>query len=87
MAEIYIPNEQYNAVVNTIAEKTGGDPDEIKIALGEEGNIWPENNSRGRGLNVLSYFDQNGGTQDGISAKQRGPHSHGCIFGAGIGRI
>jgi hypothetical protein len=38
---IYIPNDQYNAAVNTIAEKTGVDPDGIKIALGEEGNIWP----------------------------------------------
>jgi hypothetical protein len=42
VAEIYIPNDQYNAAVNTIAEKTGVDPDEIKIALGEEANIWPE---------------------------------------------
>jgi hypothetical protein len=42
MAEIYIPNDQYNGAVNAIAAQTGIDPDEIKIALGEEGNIWPE---------------------------------------------
>jgi hypothetical protein len=41
MAEIYIPTEQYRAVVNAIAAMTLIDPDEIKIALGEEGNIWP----------------------------------------------
>jgi hypothetical protein len=40
--EIYIETARYRAMVNTIAEKTGVDPDEIKIALGEEGNIWPE---------------------------------------------
>jgi hypothetical protein len=41
MAEIYIPTEQYRAAVNAIAAKTNLDPDEIKIALGEEGDIWP----------------------------------------------
>ena len=41
MAEIYIPTEQYRAAVNAIAAMTNTDPDEIKIALGEEGNIWP----------------------------------------------
>jgi hypothetical protein len=41
MAEIYIPTEQYRAAVNAIAAMTDLDPDEIKIALGEEGNIWP----------------------------------------------
>ncbi len=41
MAEIYIPTEQYRAAVNAIAAATNVDPDEIKIALGEEGNIWP----------------------------------------------
>ena len=41
MAEIYIPTEQYRAAVNAIAALTGIDSDEIKIALGEEANIWP----------------------------------------------
>ena len=40
MAEIYAPTEAYRAAVNAIA-KTGGDPDEVKIALGEHGDIWP----------------------------------------------
>jgi hypothetical protein len=42
MAEIYVPTEAYRAAVNAIAAKTGVDPDEIKIALGEFGNVWPE---------------------------------------------
>ena len=42
MAEIYVPTKAYRAAVNAIAAKTGVDPDEIKIALGEAGNIWPE---------------------------------------------
>ncbi len=41
MAEIYIPTEQYRAAVNAIAALTGVDTDDVKIALGEEGNIWP----------------------------------------------
>jgi hypothetical protein len=41
MAEIYIPTEQYRAAVAAIAALTNLDPDEIKIALGENGNIWP----------------------------------------------
>jgi hypothetical protein len=41
MAEIYIPAEQYNVAFNAIAAMTNVDPDEIKIALGEVGNIWP----------------------------------------------
>jgi hypothetical protein len=41
MAEIYIPTEQYRSAVNAIAAMTHLDPDEIKIALGEHGNIWP----------------------------------------------
>jgi hypothetical protein len=41
MVEIYIPNDQYNAAVNAIAALTGTDTDDVKIALGEEGNIWP----------------------------------------------
>jgi hypothetical protein len=41
MAEIYVPTEAYRAAINAIAAKTGVDSDEIKIALGEAGNIWP----------------------------------------------
>jgi hypothetical protein len=41
MVEIYIETENYRAAVNAIAATTGVDPDEIKIALDEEGNIWP----------------------------------------------
>jgi hypothetical protein len=41
MLEIYIPTEQYRAAVNAIAAITGIDTDDIKTALGEEGNIWP----------------------------------------------
>jgi hypothetical protein len=41
MIEIYIPTEQYRAAVNAIAVITGIDTDEIKIALGGGGNIWP----------------------------------------------
>jgi hypothetical protein len=42
MAEIYIPTENYRRAVDAIAAMTGVDPDEIKIALGEHGNMWPE---------------------------------------------
>ena len=42
MAEIYIPTEQYRAAVTAIAALTNLDPDDIKIALGEVGDIWPE---------------------------------------------
>ena len=48
MAETYIPTEQYRAAVDAIAALTGTDPDEIKIALGEEGNIWPASIEDGR---------------------------------------
>jgi hypothetical protein len=41
MTEHYIENEAYGAVVNAIATITHLAPDEIKIALGEHGNIWP----------------------------------------------
>jgi hypothetical protein len=41
MAEIYIPTEQYRAALNAIAAMTHLDPAEIKIAPGEEANIWP----------------------------------------------
>jgi hypothetical protein len=42
MAEVYVPTEQYRAAVDAIAALTGIDTDDVKIALGEEGNIWPE---------------------------------------------
>ena len=48
MTEIYIPNEQYRAAVNAIVAMTNTDPDEFKIALGEEGNIWPASVKRDR---------------------------------------
>jgi hypothetical protein len=35
------PNDQYCAAVNAIAAMTNLDPDDIEIALGDEGNIWP----------------------------------------------
>lgn len=41
MTEIYLPIENYRRAVDAIAAMTGVDPDEIKIALGEEGDIWP----------------------------------------------
>jgi hypothetical protein len=41
MTEIYVPTENYRRAVDAIAVMTGVDPDEIKIALGEHGNIWP----------------------------------------------
>jgi hypothetical protein len=36
-----VPTEQHRAAVNAIAALTNVYPDEIKIALGEEGSIWP----------------------------------------------
>ena len=42
MPEVYLPTEQYRAAVNAIAALTGTDTDAVKIALGEEANIWPE---------------------------------------------
>jgi hypothetical protein len=41
MTEIYVETGNYRAAVNAIAAMTGLDLDEIKIALGEFGNIWP----------------------------------------------
>jgi hypothetical protein len=41
MTEHYVENEAYNAAVNAIAAITLIDPDDIKVALGEHGNIWP----------------------------------------------
>jgi hypothetical protein len=42
LTEHYVENEAYNAAVNAIAAMTQLDPDEIKIALGEEGTVWPQ---------------------------------------------
>jgi hypothetical protein len=39
---VYIETEQYRRAVAALATLTGADPDDIKIALGEEGDIWPE---------------------------------------------
>jgi hypothetical protein len=41
MAEIYIPTANCRSAIDAIAAKTGADPDEIKITLGEAGDIWP----------------------------------------------
>lgn len=41
MTAIYIPTENYQRAVDALAAMTGVDPDAIKIALGEHGNIWP----------------------------------------------
>jgi hypothetical protein len=42
MTEYYIETHAYHAVVNIIAAMTHLNPEEIKIALGEHGNIWPQ---------------------------------------------
>jgi hypothetical protein len=47
-AEIYIPTEQYRAAVNAIAALTGIDTDDVKIALGEDFNVWPASIKRDR---------------------------------------
>jgi hypothetical protein len=41
MAEHCIETETYHAAANAIVALTNLDPDEIKITLGEHGNIWP----------------------------------------------
>jgi hypothetical protein len=41
MIEYYIENDAYSAVVNVIATIAHLAPDQIKMALGEHGNIWP----------------------------------------------
>ena len=48
MAATYIPTENYQRAVDALAAMTGLDPDQIKIALGEEGNIWPASIKRDR---------------------------------------
>jgi hypothetical protein len=42
MAEIYIPTEPYRAAVAAFAAAMGLDADDIKIAVGETFNVWPE---------------------------------------------
>jgi hypothetical protein len=42
MTEYYIETHAYRAVVNVIAALTRLKPEEIKIELGEHGNIWPQ---------------------------------------------
>jgi hypothetical protein len=46
MTEHYVETEQHRAAGNAIAAVTHLGPDEIKIALGEEGNIWPASISK-----------------------------------------
>jgi hypothetical protein len=41
-AEIYVPTENYHRAIDAIASNTGVGPDEIKIALGEQANVWPD---------------------------------------------
>jgi hypothetical protein len=41
MAEHYIDDEAYLAAVNAIARRWKLDPDDVKAALGEGGNVWP----------------------------------------------
>jgi hypothetical protein len=48
MAEIYVPTENYRRIAEAIAELTPCPShgcitaDQVKIILGEVGNIWPE---------------------------------------------
>jgi hypothetical protein len=42
MTERYIETEAYCAIVSAIAAMTAIDPDQIKIALGEHWNVWPD---------------------------------------------
>jgi hypothetical protein len=41
MTEYHIEREAYLAVVNAIARRWNLEPDDVKIAMGEGGNIWP----------------------------------------------
>jgi hypothetical protein len=41
MTEHYIQDEAYLAAVNAIALRWNLDPDDVKIAMGEGGNVWP----------------------------------------------
>ena len=41
MTEHYIEHEAYLAAVNAIARRWNLDPDDVKIAMGEGGNVWP----------------------------------------------
>ena len=38
--EHYIETEAYNAIVSAIMRRWNLDPDDVKIALGEGGNVW-----------------------------------------------
>ena len=42
MTEHFIENEAYTAAVNAIARRWNLDPDDVKTAMGEGGNVWPE---------------------------------------------
>jgi hypothetical protein len=50
MIERYIENKAYLAAVNAVARRWNLDIDDVKIAMGEGGNIWPrsiENDAEG----------------------------------------
>ena len=42
MAESYIPTTEYNRAVIAFAAALGLDTDKVKIAVGEEFDVWPE---------------------------------------------
>ena len=42
MAETFIPTLEYRRAVATFAAAMGLEPDDIKITLGEDFNVWPE---------------------------------------------
>jgi hypothetical protein len=42
MAEHYIDDEAYLAAVNAVARRWNLDPDDVKIAMGEGGNVWAD---------------------------------------------
>lgn len=43
MTEHYVEDEAYLATVNAIARRWNLDPDDVKIAMGEGGNVWSAN--------------------------------------------
>jgi hypothetical protein len=47
MTEHYIDPEAYLAAVHAVAQRWNLDPDDVKIAMGEGGNVWPANILRG----------------------------------------
>jgi hypothetical protein len=47
MTEHYIEHEAYIAAVNAIARRWNLDVDDVKIAMGEGGNVWSADILRG----------------------------------------